>query len=159
MAVPLAKAVPLGWRKRWAKKWGPCLGTGAPSDAFPFVGVVFTPTRGVIHPSFPLRGRWERTLKRDEQAPSPSLIALLNSSSETRQHRGLMHELRHLAANQHSYKYSLLCYLACRKVKTPAPNRSSNSIWNCVHDAFGNGVRCRQISLFASPQLQNNASG
>ena len=23
-------------------------------------GVVFTPARGVIHPSFPLRGRWER---------------------------------------------------------------------------------------------------
>ena len=74
--------------KEWAKKWGPCLGTRAPSDAFPFVSVVFTPTRGVIHPSFPLRGRWERTLKSGEQAPSPSLVTLLGSSSETRQQLG-----------------------------------------------------------------------
>src|SRR5258708_39475577 len=73
---------------QWAKKWGPCLGTRAPSDAFPFVSVVFTPTRGVIHPSFPLRGRWERTLKSVEQAPSPSLVTLLDSSWETRQRSG-----------------------------------------------------------------------
>ena len=79
---------------RRTKKWGPCLGTRAPSDAFPFVSVVFTPTRGVIHPSFPLRGRWERTLKSGEQAPSPSLITLLDSSSETCQHQGVLHELR-----------------------------------------------------------------
>jgi hypothetical protein len=84
MAVPLR-----------AKKWGPCLGTRAPSGAFPFAGVVFTPTRGVIHPSFPLRGRWERTLKNGEQAPSPSLNTRLDSSSETRQHFGILHEMRH----------------------------------------------------------------
>jgi hypothetical protein len=36
-------------------------------------GVVFTPERGVIHPSFPLRGRWERSAKISKQAPSPSL--------------------------------------------------------------------------------------
>src|SRR5579859_366026 len=77
-----------------AKKWGPCLGTRAPSGAFPFVSVVFTPTRGVIYPSFPLRGRWERTLKSGEQAPSPSLASLLDSSSETRQQQGIMHESR-----------------------------------------------------------------
>ena len=82
MAVPLERA----------KKWGPCLGTRAPSSAFPFVGVVFTPTRGVIHPSFPLRGRWERTLKSGEQAPSPSLTTLLDSSSETRTRLATMHE-------------------------------------------------------------------
>ena len=35
--------------------------------------VVFTPARGVIHPSFPLRGRWERSVKSNKQAPSPSL--------------------------------------------------------------------------------------
>ncbi len=35
--------------------------------------VVFTPARGVIHPSFPLRGRWERIVDSGEQAPSPSL--------------------------------------------------------------------------------------
>src|SRR5579859_671864 len=77
-----------------AKKWGPCLGTRAPSGAFPFVSVVFTPTRGVIHPSFPLRGRWERTLKSGEQAPSPSLASLLDSSSETHQPREVVHALR-----------------------------------------------------------------
>src|SRR5713101_873964 len=78
-----------------AKKWGPCLGTRAPSGAFPFVSVVFTPTRGVIHPCFPLRGRWERTSKSGEQAPSPSLVTLLGSSSETRQRSGTVHEQRH----------------------------------------------------------------
>src|SRR6266403_2578978 len=86
MAVLLAKGV---------KKWSPCLGTRAPSGAFPFVSVVFTPTRGVIHPSFPLRGRWERTLISGEQAPSPSLTTRLDSSSETRQRFRILHETHH----------------------------------------------------------------
>jgi hypothetical protein len=47
------------------------------------VSVAFTPRRGVIHPSFPRRGRWERIAKRGEQAPCPSLASLLNSSRET----------------------------------------------------------------------------
>jgi hypothetical protein len=59
------------------------------------VSVVFTPTRGVIHPSFPLRGRWERIAKSGEQAPSPSLASLLNSSCETHSCTSLMHGLRH----------------------------------------------------------------
>ena len=33
------------------------------------VSVVFTPTRGVIHPSFPLRGRWERIAKKVASKP------------------------------------------------------------------------------------------
>jgi hypothetical protein len=36
--------------------------------------------RGVIHPSFPLRGRWERPALVIEQAPSPSLADLCKSS-------------------------------------------------------------------------------
>jgi hypothetical protein len=56
--------------------------------------VVFTPARGVIHPSFPLRGRWERIVKSDEQAPSPSLAALLNPSFEPHSRAYLMHGLR-----------------------------------------------------------------
>src|SRR5216683_2347485 len=67
-----------------AKKWGPCLGTRAPV-ARSIVIVVFPPTRGVIHPSFPLRGRWERILKSGEQAPSPSLATPLDSSLERAQ--------------------------------------------------------------------------
>ena len=53
------------------KKVGLPLGTGSPEKARSIVSVVFTPTRGVIHPSFPLRGRWERFAKNGEQAPSP----------------------------------------------------------------------------------------
>ena len=34
------------------------------------------PARGVIHPSFPLRGRWGRRASGGEQAPSPSLASL-----------------------------------------------------------------------------------
>src|SRR5580704_13955997 len=62
------------------------------------VSVVFTPTRGVIHPSFPLRGRWERIAKSGEQAPSPSLASLLNSSCETHSCTPLMHGPRHSCA-------------------------------------------------------------
>jgi hypothetical protein len=62
------------------------------------VSVVFTPTRGVIHPSFPLRGRWERIAKSGEQAPSPSLASLLNSSCETHSCTFLMHGLRQCQA-------------------------------------------------------------
>src|ERR1700686_3718414 len=39
------------------------LGAGSPEKARSIVSVVFTPTRGVIHPSFPLRGRWNELQK------------------------------------------------------------------------------------------------
>jgi hypothetical protein len=58
------------------------------------VSAVFTPTRGVVHPSFPLRGRWERIAKSDERAPSPSLASLLNSSCETHSWAFLLHGQR-----------------------------------------------------------------
>jgi len=54
-------------------KMGPPLGIGGPVRRVSIAGVVFTPARGVIHPSFPLRGRWERSAKNNKQAPSPSL--------------------------------------------------------------------------------------
>src|SRR5260370_39482108 len=68
---------------RWQKK-GPPLGIGGPRRRVSIAGVVFTPARGVIHPSFPLRGRWERSAKSDKQAPSPSLASFHISSFETR---------------------------------------------------------------------------
>ena len=46
----------------------------------------FQPARGVIHPSFPLRGRWERPALVLEQAPSPSLENLCKSSTGMRPH-------------------------------------------------------------------------
>ena len=107
------------------KKWGPCLGTRAPSDAFPFVSVVFTPTRGVIHPSFPLRGRWERTLKCDEQAPSPSLVTFLNSSSETRQRFGDNARAEPTGVSPRRIdKYRVMCELRCGGVRLFVPKRS-----------------------------------
>src|SRR5690349_2601793 len=80
------------------KKMGLLLGNKSPGRRVPFAGVVFTPTRGVIHPSFPLRGRWERISKSAEQAPSPSLVASLHSFYETRQRRGMMHGERQILA-------------------------------------------------------------
>jgi hypothetical protein len=74
------------------KKMGPPLGTGSPGRRVSIASVVFTPARGVIHPSFPLRGRWERSAKSDEQAPSPSLDSLRVSSFETRPRQPHMHE-------------------------------------------------------------------
>jgi len=44
------------------KKWGSRLGR-EPRKARFDASVVFTPARRVIHPSFPLRGRWERSAK------------------------------------------------------------------------------------------------
>ncbi len=70
---------------------GPPLGIGGPGGRVSIAGVVFTPARGVIHPSFPLRGRWERSAKSDKQAPSPSLVSLRISPFETRPRIASMH--------------------------------------------------------------------
>jgi hypothetical protein len=51
---------------------GPSLGNESPKRRIPFPAF-FSPGRGVIHPSFPLRGRWERPSQISKQAPSPSL--------------------------------------------------------------------------------------
>src|ERR1700681_3297129 len=53
----------VNWGSTSPKKEGLPLGTGSPEKARSIVSVVFTPTRGVIHPSFPLRGRRERLQK------------------------------------------------------------------------------------------------
>jgi uncharacterized protein YecT (DUF1311 family) len=66
-------------RKKRAPAWD-----RGPRRHVSIAGVVFTPALGVIHPSFPLRGRWERSVKSDQQAPSPSLVSLHISSFETR---------------------------------------------------------------------------
>src|SRR5712692_7971014 len=73
---------------------GPPLGIGSPRRRVSIAGVVFTPARGVIHPSFPLRGRWERSVKSDKQAPSPSLASSHISSFETRPRNPAMHGSR-----------------------------------------------------------------
>src|SRR5277367_2699525 len=67
------------------KKLGLPLGTGSPGRRVSDASVVFTPARGVIHPSFPLRGRWERTFRIGKQAPSPSL-AILSARKLIRAH-------------------------------------------------------------------------
>src|SRR5271155_550128 len=78
-------------QKKWAPAWD-----REPEKARSIASVVFTPARGVIHPSFPLRGRWQRQIKSVKQAPSPSLAALYKPSFETRLRRGLMHGKRQL---------------------------------------------------------------
>jgi hypothetical protein len=75
----LIRGTALRQKKSAAPAWGP-------AKARSIFSVVFTPTRGVIHPSFPLRGRWERFAKNGEQAPSPSLAAFYISSCKTRLH-------------------------------------------------------------------------
>jgi hypothetical protein len=86
------------------------------------VSVVFTPTRGVIHPSFPLRGRWERIAKSGEQAPSPSLTSLLNSSCETHSCTSLVQGLRQMSvANNISSKSFISKYLTKRRSSSDCP--------------------------------------
>jgi hypothetical protein len=116
---------PLVGAKGGQKRVGPLLGNKSPEWRVSIVSVVFTPTRGVIHPSFPLRGRWERTLKSGEQAPSPSLITRLDSSSKTRQRLG--HIARVAPRLFHSIqdiKGSGMCNLTCLAAPEAAPNRS-----------------------------------
>jgi hypothetical protein len=133
-----------------AKKWGPCLGTRAPSDAFPFVSVVFTPTRGVIHPSFPLRGRWERTLKCDEQAPSPSLVTFLNSSSETRQRFGDSARAEPTGVSPVGLISIALCAnYAAEAFASLSQNGPRNSFWNCFVVRPGN---VREFARSGAPQ-------
>jgi hypothetical protein len=79
---------------------GPPLGIGGPGGRVSIAGVVFTPARGVIHPSFPLRGRWVRSAKSDKQAPSPSLVSLRISSSETRPRIASVHGFGQLEAHR-----------------------------------------------------------
>src|SRR5258706_1562835 len=62
-----------------AGKKGPSLGNESPKRRIPFPAF-FSPGRGVIHPSFPLRGRWERPSQISKQAPSPSLRDSCRSS-------------------------------------------------------------------------------
>jgi hypothetical protein len=71
------------------------------------------------HPSsFPLRGRWERSVKSDEQAPSPSLTVLHISSCKTRHLTLLMQKKSHLDAFRPKRKLPLICkflFLAMQK--------------------------------------------
>jgi hypothetical protein len=87
-----------------------------PRKARSVSGVVFTPERGVIHPSFPLRGRWERPIQSGEQAPSPSLAPLLRSSIGTRPRLCILQEpgqTRFLhPSNNLPYFYRLLALLS-----------------------------------------------
>src|SRR5208283_1295269 len=46
-------------------------------------GVVFTPARGVIHPCFPLRGRWLRTPE-TQASPFPLACNSVELAAETR---------------------------------------------------------------------------
>ena len=71
---------------RGSKKFGAPAWVREPRKARFVPGVVFTPERGVIHPSFPLRGRWERPAKIGEKAPSASLAFPGKSSNETHPH-------------------------------------------------------------------------
>ena len=88
------------------KNRGPAWDRG-PWKARSVAGVVFTPARGVIHPSFPLRGRWERPLKSTKQAPSPSLATLQTAVMWNAPTRGLMHGVRQSMV-PHIYYISVL---------------------------------------------------
>ena len=102
-----------------AKKEAPAWDRGPRRVRF-VASVVFTPARGVIHPSFPLRGRWERIVKSDEQAPSPSLAALLNSSYESHSRASLMHGPRQCQLGS-AFPPSRLLTSTCLRRVLPAP--------------------------------------
>src|SRR5712692_1861338 len=107
------------------EKKGAPLGIGGPRRRVSIAGVVFTPARGVIHPSFPLRGRWERIVKSDKQAPSPRL-SLFTSRHLKRAHG----TLRCTAPANARYvreidKYLIIFSLGLKRDHRPAPNPHS----------------------------------
>ena len=62
------------WERR-GKKMGPPLGTGSPGRHVSSPASFSHRMRGVIHPSFPLRGRWERPSKDVPSKPLPPRLA------------------------------------------------------------------------------------
>src|SRR5712692_2604373 len=107
------------------KKRGPPLGIGGPRRRVSIAGVVFTPARGVIHPSFPLRGRSERIVKSDKQAPSPRL------SLFTFRHLKRAHGTLRCTAPANARfvreidKYLIIFSLGLKREHRPAPNPHS----------------------------------
>ena len=96
-----------------------------PRKARSVAGVVFTPARGVIHPSFPLRGRWERSAKSDKQAPSPSLVALYISSCGTRPRTPYCTAYANVFPGLGAVKLLLISMLRWWLAREAAPNPSS----------------------------------
>ena len=139
---------------------GPSLGIRGPRKARFRCWRRFTPARGVIHPSFPLRGRWERSAKRNKQAPSPSLVFLDISSDETRLRSSSNARLpparrTHLMAS----KYFPMCKLCLRASSrhAPKPNNDSNrnALWDSKdlsHNSWGSRDQHRT-------QFQNPGNG
>ena len=121
---------------------GPPLGIGGPVRRVSIAGVVFTPARGVIHPSFPLRGRWERFAKSDKQAPSPSLVSRRISLSETRLLTPLLHDLNHCPCRFCSTLSYLLSISSrdCQGLRA-LQKRPENSFWNCFEREMGTAPR------------------
>src|SRR6266478_6028497 len=115
------------------KKKGPPLGIGGPRRRVSIAGVVFTPARGVIHPSFPLRGRWERSAKSDKQAPSPSLVSFHISSFETPPRNPRMHGFLQCYVRTRPHKYLLMFKLALCNDHAMRQIRTAVSIRNCLH--------------------------
>src|SRR5579859_336125 len=70
------------------KKMGPPLGTGSPGRHVSSPASFSHRMRGVIHPSFPLRGRWERPLKDVPSKPLPPRLAPFSDRDLKRAHAG-----------------------------------------------------------------------
>jgi hypothetical protein len=76
------------------------LGTQSPERRVSVASVVFTPARGVIHPSFPLRGRWDDPCKVPSKPLPPRSTLYAYRHMKRAQRRLYMHELSHRAANK-----------------------------------------------------------
>jgi hypothetical protein len=92
------------------KKMGPPLGTGSPERRVSVASVVFTPARGVIHPSFPLRGRWDDPCKVPSKPLPPRSTLYAYRHLKRAQRRVYMHEPSHRLV-AHSAKANLLFFL------------------------------------------------
>jgi hypothetical protein len=115
---------------RFPKKMGPPLGTGSPVRRVSDASVVFTPARGVIHPSFPLRGRWLTIRSNRKQAPSPSPAIQGSSSTVTRPRLPLCTEPTNQKWLPNLYKTLIFQEIALRERMNTVPKTTSLQNWN-----------------------------
>ena len=99
----------------------------------------FQPARGVIHPSFPLRGRWGRPASVGEQAPSPSLAFFCKTSLG-------MHPALVLQITRQSSRL-LMHAQACSNQRLPNHSQLKQTFLNSKRDRHSS----RQSRLGKSP--------
>src|SRR5258706_16199290 len=138
-------------QKSFIQKKGPSLGNESPKRRIPFPAF-FSPGRGVIHPSFPLRGRWERPSQISKQAPSPSLGDSCRSSFGIRLPQYTMQLGDHSQSAIRDPGFPYFCCFSDGLRRSPCcPWTSANPYSGAWNPASGIKTRRRRASRTETP--------